>query len=357
MENWSNFNLEKILGVPLEEFDTISDNIEGNVHEFDIQKRNGKKRHIIAPGPRLKYILKGIGWRILSAYKPHRSAHGFQKNKSIKTNAMPHVGSNAVGSIDVKDFFPSVNEKHLNNILLGNKRICKMCKNYNGMCSGYCHPSIYHNRANNYPHKCEEIKAILIPDFCEKTGYQSLLKRVINVCIYKDHTPQGFPTSPMLANLALRGLDIMMERHCNKHNIRYTRYADDLCFSTMTDNKRTLKDKTLGVATSLLRKFGFAVNKKKTKYRSRAARLLICNVVVNDKLSLAKYRVKIFRAEVHHATVKNKDTTTKRKIRELKGFASFLKSINETVGSKYMTQLISFERMRNDGDSWPARVD
>ncbi len=353
VQEWSNFDLNKILGVELSEFDAIASDLEANVNEFDVPKRNGKTRHIIAPLPRLKYILKGVGYRVLNAYKPHDAAHGFVKERGVFTNALPHVGANAVGSIDIKNFFNNVNEDHLKNVLFGNKRICKMCVNYSKMCSGKCNPSLYHNTLKNYEHKCEEIKAVRFPGYCEKTGYQSLFKRIIDVTVFKNHTAQGFPTSPMIANLALRGFDKKMKEHCDERGIVYTRYADDLSFSTKEGDKHFLKDNTLGAATSLLRAFGFEVNKKKTNYRGRGGRMVVCNVVVNDKTSLAKYKVKRFRAEIHNAIVKNPEKLTKTKFLELKGFASYLSSLNKPVGSKYMKQLIDFA---NTNPTWAADV-
>ena len=327
----------------MEELDDIIQNQEKHVKEFDVPKRKGGKRHIIAPTARYKFILKGINWRILNAYKTHEAAHGFVKSRGVVTNAVQHVGTNAVGSIDLSNFFDTVSEEHLKNVLFGNKRICKLCKNFKGMCEGKCSPSLYKNRDNNYAHKCEEILASYVPNYEEKTGYQSLFKKFMSVAIYKDHTPQGFPTSPTLANIALRGMDKMIAEQCEEKGILYTRYADDLSFSTTDNDKIWLKDNTLGMATSIVRAFKFEVNKRKTKYTGRGGRMMVCGAVVNDKLSLPKWRVKKFRAEVHHATVKDVGNTTKTKIKELKGFASWLMSLNPVIGNRYMSQLIEFE--------------
>jgi len=345
MEKWSNFNLEGIFGKDIDTVDGIINDMGTHVSEYSIPKRKGGMRSIIAPMPDFKYILKGLTYRFFTAYIPNESAHGFVKNKGIVTNARMHnYQPKSVGSIDIKDFFESVTPKHAENTLFGNKRICKMCKNYDGMCIGKCSPSLYANKNNKYEHRCEEVLAVKIDGYEEKTGYQSLIRRVIDLTHYKGHAPQGFPTSPVLANLALRGFDKKMKEQLEEENIVYTRYADDLSFSSKTHDKFELRKITYGKAKSLLKAFGFIINGRKTKYTGRGGRLLVCSVVVNDKMSLARWKVRNFRAGVHNATIKNKDTTTKKDIRKLKGFASYLMSINKEKGDKYMKQLVDFEK-------------
>jgi hypothetical protein len=70
----------------------------------------------------------------------------------------------------------------------------------------------------------------------------------------------------------------------------------------------------------------------------------VCGVVVNVKTSIKRSMVRLFRAKVHHAIVKNKDTTTKAELRSLKGWASYLMAIDHDKGQKYMNQLVEFEK-------------
>lgn len=338
MEKWSNFDFKKIFGMDFDELKELIDNKEDYVKEFKVEKRTkGKFRNIIAPTGKLNYTLKKVNWTVLNAYKAHGAAHGFVKKKGVKTNAVHHVGANAVGSIDLKDFFDTVGEKHLKNALFGNERICKMCKNFNNKCNGACSPSLYKNKEEEYPHKCEEVLAMYVPNYTEETGYVPLLKTFMDLVIYKGHTPQGFPTSPSLANIAVRGMDKMIAEQMKKDSIVYTRYADDLSFSTRDHDKIWLKDKVLGAVTSITKAFGFKVNKKKTKFTGRGGRMMACGVVVNDKLGLPKWKVKEFRAKVHHAV--NDPDVSKHTIKKLKGFASWLMSLDERKGKKYMEQL------------------
>jgi len=341
-----NFEMKKVLGADLEEVDEILADKQNHIERITVPKKNGGKRNIIAPDPRLKYIQKSIYWRVFRRYRPDPSAHGFIAKKGIVTNAEPHVGAASMGKIDIKDFFDSISIDHLKNCIFGNKHVCRYCKNYERMLDGRCNPSLYHNKVEDYDFKCEEIKAVHIPEYCEETGYMSLFNRIIDLCTFEGYTAQGFPTSPMLANIVMRGFDRSMSEYSLSNDIVYTRYADDLAFSSNKLTKFELKQKIKRKAYQLLWAYGFAPNKKKTIWKSNAGRLKICGVVVNVKKSVQRSDVHRFRAQVHHATVKHADKTTKGDLRKLKGWASFLMSIDRDKGKKYMNQLLVFEQQK-----------
>lgn len=342
----TNFDMPKLLGAEVEEVDEILSDKQKHLERITIPKKDGSKRFIVAPDPRMKYIQKSIYWRILRRYKPSEAAHGFVAKKGIATNAKLHVGASSLGKIDIKSFFDSITDTHLKNCLFGNRHICRYCKNYERMLEGRCDPSLYRNKAQNFEFKCEEIKAVVIPEYCETTGYQSLFNRVIDLCTVDGYTAQGFPTSPMIANIVMRGFDQTMLEYCGGHDIVYTRYADDLAFSSKELSKRELKRIVKQQAYRQLWAYGFTPNKKKTLWKSKAGRLKVCGVVVNVKTSIQRKTVHLFRAKVHHATVKHADKTTKADLKQLKGYASFMMSIDHTKGKKYMDQLIAFEKTK-----------
>lgn len=343
---FSNFDFKQIFGKDMDVVDKILANKEQHIRRFTIPKKDGSPRVVIAPDGDLKYIQKMVYFRFLRRYSYHTATHGFVPKKGIVTNAQIHVGAKSVGKIDIQKFFDTISENHLKNCLFGNKNICRYCKKYTRMLDGKCNPSLYKNKTQNFEYKCEEIKAIFIPNYCEQTGYESLFKRIIDVCTYNGTTAQGFPTSPMLANIVMRGFDKSMSEHCASLNIKYSRYADDLAFSSDTMTSKELLQNTRTKAYRLLWAFGFAPKKEKTKYRSRGSRLKICGIVVNKKTSVQRKTVLLFRAKVHHAIHKFPDSTTRSRIRELKGWASFLMSVDHDKGKKYMNQLVAFENKK-----------
>lgn len=345
-QNSSNFNMQKILGKPLEEVDKIIADKEKYINRVQIPKKDGSMRNVVAPGRDLKYIQKSLYWRFFRRYKSHDAAHGFVAKRGISTNADMHVGAKSVGKIDISSFFDSISEDHLKNCLFGNQHVCRYCKYYERMLDGLCNPSLYRNKTTNFKFKCDEIKAVHIPEYCKQIGYDSLFKRVIDICTYNGYTAQGFPTSPIIANMVLRGFDNTMTAYCAENNIAYSRYADDLAFSSMTLTKEELRKLVMQKAYRQLWGYGFKANKKKTIFKSNAGRLKICGVVVNEKKNVQRSVIHKFRAKVHHAVVKFPERTTKTRIRQLKGFASFVMSINHDKGKKYMDKLLVFEAQK-----------
>ncbi|MGL4880168.1 MAG: hypothetical protein ACRC8K_03795 [Waterburya sp.] len=85
---------------------------------FQISKKTGEQRTIYAPMPYLKaaqiYILKNI----LHKLEVHEAAHGFRRDRSIITNAQPHVGADIIIKLDLQNFFQSISYKHVQELFL-----------------------------------------------------------------------------------------------------------------------------------------------------------------------------------------------------------------------------------------------
>jgi len=342
----SNFNLKYFFSVSPEEVDKIIQNMESYITRITIPKKDGTKRIVLAPSKDLKYIQKCLYYKFFKKYKSHDAAHGFVNKRGIVSNAIHHVGAKSLGTVDIKSFFDTISEEHLQNVLFGNKNICKFCKNYERMVTKGCNPSLYHNKLQNFPHMCEEIAAMFIPEYCIETEYQPMFTRIIKICTYEGFTAQGFPTSPIIANIVLRGLDKALEEKLTPLGITYTRYADDLCMSSKTMNKDQLKAAAQNLIYKMLWAFKFQPNKKKTMWKNNSSRLKVCGVVVNVKLAIQRRVVRKFRAKVHHITVKRKDTSTRAEYRSAKGWASFLMSVSREKGRKYYDQLVAFGKER-----------
>ena len=78
-----------------------------------IPKRTGGVRTLEIPIQQLKVIQKAINNVILSKFNITKEANAYIKKRSIVTNALPHVGAKTLIKIDIKDFFPSINFKHV----------------------------------------------------------------------------------------------------------------------------------------------------------------------------------------------------------------------------------------------------
>lgn len=336
-----NFNISEILGYNIEFVDNVISEMDKHVHTFKIPKRSGGHRTITAPDDILKSIQVNINNNFLRLYHPESNAHGFIKNKSIVTNARAHVGAKSIGKMDIADFFDSIGSSSLCNSICGNRNVCRLCKNYKDMEMGKCNPSIYRNKGGEYEHKCEELKALFIPDYCRDKGYDSLFTRIIALSLLNNSACQGFPTSPYWANIVLAGFDRRIGAHAVENGCTYTRYADDMTFSAKDKTSAQLREIFENKISKQLYGFGFQVKHSKTYFKD-GGRFSSCGVVVNVKTNIRSDRVRNFRAAVYNATVKNADTTTPARIQELMGWGSFYYSVNPERARQYIDKLKAF---------------
>lgn len=80
---------------------------------------------------------------------------------------------------------------------------------------------------------------------------------------WKYELPQGTSTSPHLANLAFLEIDNKLIPFCQANNLTYTRYVDDLTFSSPKDFKPILND-ILEIITTC----GYKISYRKTSYQA-----------------------------------------------------------------------------------------
>lgn len=116
-----------------------------------------------------------------------------------------------------------------------------------------------------------------------------------SLCCKNDALPQGSPTSPALSNIVMRRFDDQIGRWCNQRQITYTRYCDDMTFSS---------DRPLyGVyqkVKKMLFEMGFELNEAKTHFISNADRQTVTGLVVNEKLSIPSSYKRNLRQEIYY---------------------------------------------------------
>ena len=168
---------------------------------FTIPKKSGGLREIWAPMPKLKaaqhWVLRNIAERLTV----HGAAHGFLPGRSIYSNAVEHIDSSVVVSMDLADFFPTFTFKRV-------KGIFRQAGYMDGI-------------AALLALLCTEAPRQVVEDQGERV-YIAMGPRCL---------PQGSPASPALTNAACLRLDRRLAGFAEKNGWRYTRYADDLTFS------------------------------------------------------------------------------------------------------------------------------
>ena len=158
--------------------------------EFRVHKKAGGVRMIEAPSPGLKELQRLINELLQAAYQPRRCVTGFVARRGIVSNAEKHVAQRWVLNVDMADFFPTIDFGRVRGMLL--------------------------KRPYSLPGRVATV--------------------IAQLCCHGGHLPQGAPTSPALANMICARMDSELSRFTKEHRVVYSRYADDITFSTSAPN-------------------------------------------------------------------------------------------------------------------------
>ncbi|MEK4973608.1 reverse transcriptase family protein [Niallia sp. FSL R7-0648] len=150
------------------------------------------------------------------------NVYGFVKDRSYKEYLIPHIRlENEVKyyiRIDIKNFFPSINNEIIEEVI-------------------------------KYYFKTDELKS------------KEMIDVFLNIVSLNNALPQGAVTSPVISNIVFRQIDLRIQKYCRKTNVTYTRYADDLLFSS--NNKRILEKFFINMIRKILKSKGFNLNNSK----------------------------------------------------------------------------------------------
>jgi retron-type reverse transcriptase len=206
-------------------------NNRSNLYErFEIHKKSGGFRVVHKPKPALKAVQQAINVLLHCIYNPHPNAHGFVQNRSVVTNAQKHVGMKYVYNIDIKDFFHSIDQARFWGVL-GSKAFT-LHDLVRKMLSSLCFTELE----------------------LEDNG-ETKTKSVL---------PQGAPTSPIVSNIIAHNLDRKLTILARNYHIKYSRYADDLSFSSM---KHIFEDNSPFIISlrNVIESENFKLNETKTR--------------------------------------------------------------------------------------------
>lgn len=232
---------------------------------FTILKRNGTRRAISAPRPILFNALNFIKEKILdSDYILNfmdDAVFSFRKKRSIVDNAKIHIGASWLIKIDIVDFFGAIKEISVFNFFssLGYAALL----------------SFEMARLVTWPQLNLYSTTILSSTSYHKYKFYS------GDLNNHGSLPQGAPTSPQLSNIIFKPVDIILNYVSKKYGCVYTRYADDLFFSSNKLDKRSIKLIIQEVRSNLSR-FGYELNQSKTKVFSPGSKKIVTGIIVTD---------------------------------------------------------------------------
>ena len=221
-----------------------------NYDRKELPKKSGGVRVLYAPYPLLRLVQQHILHHFLEKMPISRYATAYSKGKQLRDNASPHVGHTYLLKMDITDFFDSI----------------------------------------TFP--------MIIGTVFPKDMYPAHIRAMLTrLCCHNDRLPQGAPTSPAISNLVMRHFDETLGAWCEKHDIAYTRYCDDLTFSANVPLFAVYEK-----AKAMLTAMGFAVNEQKTHFVKSTNRQTVTGLVVNEKVAVTTEYKRALRQELYYAT-------------------------------------------------------
>lgn len=229
---------------------------------FKIKKKSGGYRQITAPRKQtFMMMLSAVNEILKSKYIPSKYAMGFMEGRSVVTNASIHKGQNYVFNIDLKDFFPSIHQA----------RVWK--------------------RLQVKPFSFKQPIANLIAGLCAmKEVREDEEGKAYTVYVL----PQGAPTSPIITNMICDRLDILLGAVAKRFGLNYSRYADDITFSSMHNVYQEDSEFRKELAR-IIKNQGFTINEAKTRLQKKGARQEVTGIIVSDKLNVTQKYVRDIR--------------------------------------------------------------
>jgi len=271
-----------------------------NYNHFKIKKKSGAYRTILAPDNMHKLIQQKINNSLQIAYKEidPRCVYGFNNSQpeSIKANAENHINKKSLLNIDIKDFFPSITSVMVRNMFM------KEPFNYN----------------------------------------EKLATLMTMLCTYKNTLPTGAPSSPIISNFIFIDADEELLKLASKYNLTYTRYADDLSFST---NNEFTED-IITEITDIISRFGFELNHKKFRMQNNYNRQIVTGITVNEKVNINRKYIRNIRAILHNIESNGLLSASKRYFNLQEQEQAFANKLVLSLRGKI--EFVGFVRGKND---------
>lgn len=230
-----------------------------------IHRRDGRKmRAISSPEPILMHVHRWILHQILEKLSVAPASFAYTPGSSIKDCAARHLGAKWLIKLDIRNFFESIDEARVYAVFRGAGYQSLPAFELARICTRY---------ALHAKHVDEKL-------FRPNIEYRMI--RAYNTP-FMGFLPQGAPTSGALANLVAKSLDARLARLAAEHRLVYTRYADDMTFSSGDPFERSRAIEIVKSASATIRRERFAVHDAKTRIVPPGARKIVLGLLVDGQ--------------------------------------------------------------------------
>lgn len=287
-------------GLSQSEFSSFIQTCPYRYKTYPIKRRHSEKKRIISqPSRELKAIQRYVITSFLEQRLPiHDAAKAYRRGVNITDNAKPHLANAYLLKMDFSDFFPSIKGEDFKAYLRNHELV-------------------------------EEGEARILEMLFFKVNDIGELRLSI-----------GSPGSPLISNALMYDFDKTVSDMANKENVAYTRYSDDITFSTNEQNllfdwphkiQQILKNQTLPI---------LFLNDKKTIFSSKRHNRHVTGITItNDgEMSVGRSQKRALRSQVHNAHELNSEA-----IAILRGHIAFTDQVEpgfiEKLKKKYPEQM------------------
>jgi RNA-directed DNA polymerase len=270
--------LERLVGVDRTILRDLSRKTNSLYRSYDIKKRDGSLRHIDNPDQRLKALQRRICTKLLQTIEFPPTMFGGIKERTVRENALLHIGQPVVVTLDLSKCFPRI----------GHQRVFSVFKQSLG---------------------CVEPVARLLTQ----------------LTTYDGHIPQGAPTSTLVSNLCLVDVHCRISSLAVTQDFRFSQYVDDLTLSGAN-----VRDHIAHVV-KLLQEDGLKVNRKKRiKCLHSGRRQESTGIILNRKPSVRGTKYRNVRERIMNFDPKRFDARTEQK--SIMGSIAYVYSVNGPQG-------------------------
>lgn len=265
---------------------------------FKIEKRKKNTYRTIAqPTPEIKLIQRWLIGGPLSSLPIHRVATAYREGRSIADHAAKHVQKRFLLKMDFENFFPSIVANDV---------------------------EIHLSRMLHLPKEDIRIVRQLV---CWRD------KSTNRLCL-----SIGAPSSPFLSNTMLYTFDQQVVSLAKELGVTYTRYADDLAFST---NRKGVLSELPAQIEALCQEISLpklTINKNKTVFTSKAQRRSLVGLILSSegKVSLGRDKKRALRSALYRYS---KGQMKVEEIGNLRGSLSFAWSVEPTFIQSLLRQV------------------
>lgn len=262
----------------------LSMSADSKYKKYTISKLDGGERTIYHPSRELKFIQRWLSKKVFYKFPIHRKAFAYTKDNNIATHAGLHTNSNYVLRIDFKDFFPSL--------------------------------------------KSECVESIL-RQFQYKDGtrfVENEIKFITRIVTRKGSLPIGAPSSPIISNALMYNFDCHWDSYCRSNEIIYSRYADDLYFSTNRPDVLSRVHKEFELFLRDYRELQLRVNEEKVVHTSKKHRRIVTGLYLTSDGNVSLGRDKKRKIKSYIFSYINGELN-QDEINYLRGFLSYANSV------------------------------